>query len=113
MRNLPADSAIQRDKESNIKAKAILSISGDRYAAAGEAQVEIERRAEGYFFAWRAEDSEGSSIAESSKTLLYTSIENPAKPHPYLEQYIRTNIQKTQLKRKNRLKVVDWNWIER
>jgi hypothetical protein len=100
-------------EESRIKAKARLHISGDRYAAEGSALVEIERRAEGYFFHWKAEDTEDTDIAEDSKTLLFTSIASPEKPHAYLEQYIRTHIQKTQLKRKNRLKVVDWSWIER
>ncbi len=40
-------------------------------------------------------------------------MDNPAKPHAYLEQYIATNIQKTVLKRKNRLKVAEWVWLER
>jgi hypothetical protein len=40
-------------------------------------------------------------------------MENPGKPHAYLEQYIRTHIQKTVLKRKNKLKVIEWSWLER
>jgi hypothetical protein len=90
-----------------------LSITGDRYAHAGSALVEIEKTAEGFRFRWKATDSEGTEIAEESKTILFTTIDNPAKPHPYLEQYIRTNIQKTRLKRKNRLKVAEWSWSER
>jgi hypothetical protein len=90
-----------------------LSISGDRYAPSGSALVEIEKTAEGFRFRWKATDSDDTAIAEESKTILFTSIDDPSKPHPYLEQYIRTNIQKTQLKRKNRLKVVEWSWIER
>jgi hypothetical protein len=75
--------------------------------------VDIERRAEGFFFSWKAKDSEATEIAEDSKLLLLTSMNDPGRPHAYLEQYIRTNIQKTVLKRKNKLKVVEWSWIER
>jgi hypothetical protein len=75
--------------------------------------VDVEKKAEGFFFHWTAQDSEETEIAEDSKIILFTNIDNPTKPHPYLEQYIRTNIQKTRLKRKNRLKVVEWNWIEK
>jgi len=42
-----------------------------------------------------------------------SNMDDPAKPLPYLEQYIRTNIQMARLKRKNRLKVIEWNWIEK
>lgn len=90
-----------------------MRISGDRYAADGIALVDIEKRADGFFFHWKAEDSEGTEISEDSKTILFTTIDNPAKPHPYLVQYIRTNIQKTKLKRKNKLKVLEWEWIEK
>jgi hypothetical protein len=90
-----------------------LHVTGDRYGPTGIALIDIEKRAEGYHFSWKAHDSEETEIAEESKTILFTTIDNPAKPHPYLEQYIRTNIQKTQLKRKNRLKVVEWSWVER
>ena len=96
-----------------IKAKATLHIAGDLYGPTGSALVDIEKRAEGFFFHWKARDSEDAEIAEDSRIVLFTNIDNPTKPHPYLEQYIRTNIQKTQLKRKNRLKVVEWTWIER
>jgi hypothetical protein len=96
-----------------MKAKAMLRISGDRYAADGVALVEIERRSEGFFFSWKATDSEGREIAEGSKTLLFSGIAEPERPHAYLAQYIRTNIQKTQLKRKNALKVEEWEWVER
>jgi hypothetical protein len=88
-------------------------VTGDRYGPTGVAIIDIEKRADGYFFSWKATDSEGTDISADSKTILFTGMDNPAKPHPYLEQYIRTNIQKTQLKRKNRLKVVEWSWIER
>jgi hypothetical protein len=90
-----------------------LKISGDRYAPAGEAIVYIERRAEGFFFSWKAADSEETEIAEDSKLLALASMDNPGKPHAYLEQYIRTHIQKTMLKRKNKLKVIGWSWLER
>ena len=90
-----------------------MHISGDRYATGGTALVEIERKAEGFFFAWKATDSEGTEVAEDSKTILFTTIDSPERPHAYLEQYIRTNIQKTRLKRKNRLKVTSWSWIEK
>ena len=75
--------------------------------------VDIERRADGFYFLWKAQDSEDTEIAEESKTVLFTTIDNPAKPHAYLEQYIRTHIQKTVLKRKNKLKAMQWSWIER
>jgi hypothetical protein len=100
-------------KETRIKAKATLHITGDRYGPTGRALIDIEKRAEGFFFAWKAQDSEGTEIAESSKTILFSVLDNPAKPHPFLEQYIRTNIQMTQLKRKNKLKVVEWSWLEK
>ncbi len=90
-----------------------MHISGDRYATGGTALVEIERRAEGFYFHWEASDSEGTDVAADSKTILFTTIDTPSKPYPYLEQYIRTNIQKTRLKRKNRLKVTAWSWIEK
>lgn len=88
-------------------------MTGDRYGPTGTAFVDVEKQAEGYRFSWKATDSEGTEIAEDSKLILFTAMDNSAKPHPYLEQYIRTHIQKTQLKRKNRLKVVEWSWIER
>lgn len=90
-----------------------MSISGDRYSPEGSASVEIERRSDGYSFAWKARDSDGTDIAEESKVIMASSMDNPAKPLPYLEQYIRTNIQMAKLKRKNRLKVIEWNWIEK
>jgi hypothetical protein len=90
-----------------------LKISGDRYAPVGEAMVDVERRAEGFYFSWKAKDSEGAEIADDSKLLALTAMDNPGKPHAYLEQYIRTNIQKTVLKRKNKLKVIEWSWLER
>lgn len=96
-----------------IKAKATLHIAGDLYGPTGIALVDIEEKNEGFFFHWMARDSEDAEIAEDSRIILFTNIDSPTKPHPYLEQYIRTNIQKTQLKRKNRLKVVEWTWIER
>lgn len=100
-------------KESAIKAKAILVITGDRYEPEGLALVSIEKRNDGYFFSWKAQDSAETEIAEGSKTVAFTTMDNPAKPHAYLEQYIATNIQKTVLKRKNRLKVAEWVWLER
>jgi hypothetical protein len=108
-----AGAARAKRKEPTIEAKAKLHISGDRYEPEGEAAVRIEKRADGYFFSWKARDSEGSDIAEESKLLLFSSMDDPAKPHAYLEQYIRTNIQKTVLKRKNKLKVVGWAWSEK
>jgi hypothetical protein len=96
-----------------MKAKATLHITGDRYGPSGTALVDIEKKADGFFFLWKATDSEDTEIAEDSRIILFSGIDNPAKPHPYLEQYIRTNIQKTQLKRKNKLKVVELSWIER
>ena len=99
--------------EARIKATATLHITGDRYGPTGKVQIDIEKKPDGFFFHWKAQDSEETEVAEDSRIILFTSIDNPAKPHPCIEQYIRTNIQKTQLKRKNRLKVVEWTWIER
>jgi hypothetical protein len=58
-------------------------------------------------------DSAETPIAEDSKALFFTTMDNPQKPHPYLERFIRTHIQKTQLKRKNKMKVVEWIWLEK
>lgn len=95
-----------------MKAKATLKVSGDRYAPEGEAEVTVERTAEGFRFTWKARDSNGEEIAEDSKLLLFSTMADPARPKPYLEQYIRTHIQKTVLKRKNKLKVLEWSWAE-
>jgi hypothetical protein len=40
-------------------------------------------------------------------------MDDPKKPHPYLERFIRTHIQKAQLKRKNKMKVLEWIWLEK
>jgi len=96
-----------------MKAKAKLSIQGDRYEPEGVASIDIEKRSDGYSFSWKAEDSGGTEIAEGSRSVMLASMDNPAKPYAYLEQYITTNIQKTVLKRKNKLKVVEWTWLER
>ena len=87
--------------------------TGKQSGSTSKRAVEVERGPEGFLFRWKAEDSEGTEIAEESRTVLFTNIDDPSKPHAYLEQYIRTNIQKTKLKRKNRLKVVAWAWLER
>lgn len=100
-------------KEPNIKARAELHITGDQYEQDGHALVEISKRDEGFHFSWKALDSAGTEVAEDSRSIMSASMDNPSKPHPYLEQFISTHIQKTQLKRKNRIKVVKWTWIER
>ncbi|MEI6875483.1 MAG: hypothetical protein WCL50_10190 [Spirochaetota bacterium] len=99
--------------ERTIKARAELHISGDRYEPEGHALVEITERKDSFLFSWKAVDSADDDIAGDSRSLAFTSMDNPRKPHEYLEQFISTNIQKTQLKGKNRLKVVKWDWIER
>jgi len=100
-------------REEDIKAKAILAITGDRYEADGVALIDIEKRSDSFFFSWQAQDSAETEVAQDSKGIAFTSMDRLDKPHPYLEQYIRTHIQKTQLKRKNRIKVVEWVWLER
>ncbi len=100
-------------KEASIKAKAVLLVTGDRYEPDGIALVEIEKKGDGYYFSWKAVDSAETDIAEDHKLLAFSSMDNAQKPHAYLEQYITTNIQKTVLKRKNRMKVSEWTWIER
>jgi hypothetical protein len=74
--------------------------------------VDIVTEKDCYRFSWKAVDSAETEIATDSKTILFQTLDNPKKPLPYLEQYIRTHIQKTQLKRKNRLKVIEWTWLE-
>lgn len=96
-----------------MKAKAILAITGDRYEPEGLALITIEKRSDSYFFSWKAQDSAETEVAQDSKGIAFASMDKLDKPHPYLEQYIRTHIQKTQLKRKNRIKVVEWVWLER
>ena len=96
-----------------MKAKAILAITGDRYEPDGVALIDIEKRADSFLFSWKATDSAQTDVAKDSKAIAFASMEKLDKPHAYLEQYIRTHIQKTQLKRKNRVKVVEWTWIER
>ncbi len=96
-----------------MKAKAILAITGDRYEPEGIALITIEKRTDSFFFSWKAQDSSDTEVAEDSKGIAFASMDKLDKPHPYLEQYIRTHIQKTQLKRKNRVKVVEWIWLER
>ena len=100
-------------KEATIKAKMELRIAGDMYEPEGSALVEIAKRDDSFFFAWKAVDSAGRDIAENSRSIAFTGMDDPKKPHAYLEQYIGTHIQKTQLKRKNRMKVVKWTWLER
>jgi hypothetical protein len=100
-------------KEPSIEARATLRITGGQYAQEGSALISIEARKEGFFFHWKAQDSEGTEIAEETRTILMTMIDDPSRPRPFLEQYIRTNIQMTKLKRKNRLKVVGWAWAEK
>jgi hypothetical protein len=58
-------------------------------------------------------DSADSDIAEDSRSISFTTMVDPHKPLDYLEQFISTHIQKTQLKGKNRMKVVKWTWLDR
>jgi hypothetical protein len=102
-----------RSKERTIKAKVELQVTGDRYEPTGTALVEISVREDSYFFSWKAEDAAETEIAEDSRSVTFTTLDNPRKPHDFLERYISTHIQKTQLKRKNRMKVVKWTWLER
>jgi len=90
-----------------------LQIAGDLYEPEGSALVEITKGDEGFFFAWKAVDAAGRDIAKDSRSISFASMADPKKPHAYLEQYIGTHIQKTQLKRKNRIKVSKWTWLER
>ena len=90
-----------------------MHVSGDRYEPEGAASVDIEKRSDSFFFSWKAEDSAGDLIAEDSRGISFTSMDNPLKPHPYLERFIRTHIQKAQLKRKNKMKVTEWVWLEK
>ena len=102
----------QAGKELIIKAKLELQIAGDLYEPEGSALVEISTRDDSFFFSWKAVDSADCDIAEGSRSIAFASMADPKKPKAYLEQYIATHIQKTQLKRKNRMKVVKWTWLE-
>jgi hypothetical protein len=90
-----------------------LQVSGDRYEESGTALVEIAKEADCYRFSWEASDSAGTAIASDARAVFFAAMDDPRKPHAYLESYIRTHIQKTRLKRKNKLKVVEWTWLER
>ncbi len=90
-----------------------MHVSGDLYEPDGLALVDIERKGESFLFSWKAEDSAGTPIAEDSRSVASVSMDDPRKPHAFLERYIRTHIQKAQLKRKNKMKVVEWVWVER
>ena len=68
------------EKERKIKAKATLQISGDRYASEGSALVGIEKREEGFFFSWKAQDSAGTEIAQDSKLVLFRAVHQDQYP---------------------------------
>lgn len=94
-----------------MKARATLALSGDLFEPEGSASIDIAKGLEGYAFAWKAVDSAGAEIAQGAKSLAFSSMADPSKPKPYLEQYVSTHIQKTVLKRKNRIKVTGWTWL--
>ena len=47
------------------------------------------------------------------RSISFAGMADPKQAHANLEQYIGSHIQKTQLKRKNHMKVAKWAWLEK